>query len=127
MSNKVFIRCFVVFCALLALMSSCSKTDPTVAVIIVKEEVTNDPVNNATVTLSLDPDIYSGQGQTPIPELNKTKTTDQTGRVEFTYDQELIIDVSVVKYSGNDTLQGYGVVKLLAEQTTTKIITIYKD
>ena len=112
---------FIFFTATLV---SCSKeNDPTIGVIIVKD-YENNLINQANVTLSIDEDLRSNQGAYPESSLNRTEQTDAQGRVEFTYDLEAIFDVTVVKYSGNDTLIGQNTIALIRGETITQIVRV---
>ena len=61
-------------------------------------------------------------GTDPIDNLRKQKNTDASGRAEFSYTHEAILDVSVSKTSGNDTYVGNNVIRLLRGKTTTLVV-----
>ncbi len=68
------------------------------------------------VTVALD-QPNSSPGTDPIENLTQTKITDVSGRAEFIYKYEAILDVTVSKISGNDTYEGSGIIRLLKGKT----------
>jgi len=60
----------------------------------------------------------------PNPLLTKSKWTDASGQAEFDYDLEAILNIEVVKYEGNDTLQGINIIRLERGQSITKVVEI---
>lgn len=119
---------FIIFTSFFALslmvLTSCTKeSSPTVGVVIVVDQQKN-PIADARVTLSINDDLVSNQGATPIDELTRTEYTDVQGRVEFTYELEAIFDINIQKLSGNDTLIGQNMIALVRGETVTKRVTI---
>lgn len=104
-----------------ATFSSCEKEKDTIGIIKVVYSNGN-LVNGATVSLSQNNTI---PGTSPIPNLTQSHSTDASGKAEFTYRYEAILDVNVTKTSGNYTYTGSGVIRLLrgkTEQITVEII-----
>ena len=89
--------------------TSCEKEKDTIGIIKVVNS-NGDPMNGVTVVLS---QPNASPGTDPIPDLNQTKTTDVSGRAEFIYKYEAILNVTVSKTSGNDTYEGSGIIRLL--------------
>lgn len=119
---------FIIFTSFLVLsimiLSSCTKeSNPTVGVVIVVDQQ-KSPISDARVTLSINDDLVSNQGATPIGDLTRTEYTDAQGRVEFTYELEAIFDINIQKLSGNDTLIGQNMIALVRGETVTKQVTI---
>ena len=119
---------FIIFTSFLVLsimiLSSCTKeSNPTVGVVIVVDQQ-KSPISDARVTLSINDDLVSNQGATPIGDLTRTEYTDVQGRVEFTYELEAIFDINIQKLSGNDTLIGQNMIALVRGETVTKQVTI---
>jgi hypothetical protein len=93
--------------------TSCEKEKDTIGIIKV---VNSSGQAMSGVTVVLDQQ-NTEPGTDPITNLKQTKTTDASGRAEFIYTYEAILDVSVSKISGNDTYQGSGVIRLLRGKT----------
>ena len=93
--------------------TSCTKEKDTIGIIKVVYSNGN-PVTGATVILDQQ---NTEPGTDPIDNLQQDNTTDASGRAEFRYTYEAILDVSVSKISGNDTYQGSGVIRLLKGKT----------
>ena len=93
--------------------TSCAKEKDTIGVIKV---VSSSGQAMSGVTVVLDQQ-NTEPGTDPIANLKQTKTTDASGRAEFIYTYEAILDVSVSKTSGNDTYEGSGVIRLLRGKT----------
>ena len=111
----------IIFLFFSATFSSCEKEKDTIGIIKVVYSNGN-LVNGATVLLSQNNTI---PGTSPIPNLTQSHSTDASGKAEFTYRYEAILDVNVTKNSGNDTYTGSGVIRLLrgkTEQITVEII-----
>lgn len=111
----------IIFLFFSATFSSCEKEKDTIGIIKVVYSNGN-LVNGATVLLSQNNTI---PGTSPIPNLTQSHSTDASGKAEFTYRYEAILDVNVTKNSGNDTYTGGGVIRLLrgkTEQITVEII-----
>ena len=79
--------------------TSCEKEKDTIGIIKV---VNSSGQAMSGVTVVLDQQ-NTEPGTDPITNLKQTKTTDASGRAEFIYTYEAILDVSVSKISGNDT------------------------
>jgi len=103
-------------------LSSCKKNKDTIGVIIVKD-TNGNTVPGATVVLHQD-GMISPQGQITSPDVRKSDITDASGKAEFTYELEMILNVEVVKVDGNDTYTGSNVIRLLKEKTVTKVVEI---
>jgi len=103
-------------------LSSCQKNKDTIGVIIVKD-TNGNTVPGATVVLHQD-GMISPQGQITSPDVRKSDITDASGKAEFTYELEMILNVEVVKVDGNDTYTGSNVIRLLKEKTVTKVVEI---
>ena len=93
--------------------TSCTKEKDTIGIIKVVYSNGN-PMIGVTVVLDQQNTV---PGTSPIINLKQTKTTDASGKAEFIYKYEAILDVSVSKTSGNDTYQGSGVIRLLRGKT----------
>lgn len=94
----------------------------TKAIIIVKDS-DGDLVSNAQVTLSPG-QIISPGGEYPDPVLTKTHNTDANGEAEFIYELEAILNIEVIKESGNSTYTGVNIIRLIEGLTVTKIVEI---
>ena len=112
---------FLVF--LIGSFVSCTQEDKETKAIIIVKDFQNNTINEAFVRLHQEGQI-SDQGEYTNPSLDRTEQTDQNGRAQFTYDLEAILDVEVVKYNGNDTLEGKGIVRLLQGKTVSETIEI---
>ena len=102
--------------------SSCQKTKDTIGIVIVKDNNGNT-VPGATVVLHQD-GMISPQGSSTSPDVRKSDITDASGKAEFTYELEMILNVEVVKVDGNNTYTGSNVIRLLKEKTVTKVVEI---
>jgi len=98
--------------------TSCEKEEDTVGIIQVVYSNGN-PMIGATVTLN---QTNGAPGTDPIDNLSKSAVTDASGRAEFTYRYEAILDVHVEKTSGNDVYIGNNVIRLLRGKTTTIVV-----
>ena len=83
-------------CLIAAYFSSCSKEKETIGVIIVKNSNGN-AVEGASVRLHQDGQQNS-QGEDVLPGLAQEGETDESGRIQFNYDMEAVLNVDVVKY-----------------------------
>ena len=92
---------------------SCEKEKDTIGIIKVVNS-NGDPMSGVTVVLD---QPNSSPGTDPIENLTQTKETDASGRAEFIYKYEAILDVTVSKTSGNDTYEGSGIIRLLKGKT----------
>ena len=102
----LFIIAFTVFI-------SCTKEKDTIGIIKVVNS-NGQIMSGATVVLDQQ---NTDPGTDPISNLKQTKKTDATGKAEFIYRYEAILDVNVNKTSGNNTYQGSGVIRLLRGKT----------
>ena len=102
-----------VFLLVSTVFISCTKEKDTIGIIKVVYSNGN-PMIGATVVLDQQ---NTEPGTDPIINLKQTKTTDASGRAEFIYKYEAILDVNVNKTSGNDTYEGSGVIRLLRGKT----------
>ena len=102
-----------VFLLISTVFTSCTKEKDTIGIIKV---VSSSGQAMSGVTVVLDQQ-NTEPGTIPIINLKQTKTTDASGKAEFIYKYEAILDVSVSKTSGNDTYQGSGVIRLLRGKT----------
>jgi len=93
--------------------TSCTKEKDTIGIIKVVNS-NGQPMSGVTVVLDQQ---NTEPGTDPILNLRQTKETDASGRAEFIYRYEAILDVSVNKTDGNDTYQGSGVIRLLRGKT----------
>ncbi|MDC0201627.1 hypothetical protein OAJ56_00125 [Flavobacteriales bacterium] len=93
--------------------TSCTKEKDTIGIIKVVNS-NGQPMSGVTVVLDQQ---NTEPGTDPILNLRQTKKTDASGRAEFIYRYEAILDVSVNKTDGNDTYQGSGVIRLLRGKT----------
>ena len=112
----VFLLASIVF-------TSCTKEKDTIGIIKVVYSNGN-PMIGATVVLDQQ---NTEPGTDPILNLRQEEKTDASGRAEFTYRYEAILDVNVSKISGNDTYEGRGVIRLLrgkTEQITIEAVVI---
>ena len=103
----------LVFLLVSTVFTSCTKEKDTIGIIKVVNS-NGQPMSGVTVVLDQQ---NTEPGTDPIANLKQTKTTDASGRAEFIYTYEAILDVSVSKISGNDTYQGSGVIRLLRGKT----------
>ena len=135
MLNRVFKKgLFQIFIAIISIIFiSCEKEEETIGIIIVKD-FNNNTISGATVTLHQDSlfndfGIYVDDPNaiTPSPNapIRRTEKTDANGRVQFTYVLEAILNVEVVKESGNETLSGENVLRLEQGKTVTQIVKIH--
>ena len=102
-----------VFLLVSTVFTSCTKEKETIGIIKVVYSNGN-PVIGATVILDQQ---NTEPGTNPIENLQQENTTDASGRAEFRYTYEAILDVTVTKTSGNDTYEGSGVIRLLRGKT----------
>ena len=103
----------LVFLLVSIVFTSCTKEKDTIGIIKVVNS-SGQAMNGVTVSLDQQ---NTEPGTDPIVNLKQTKTTDASGRAEFIYKYEAILDVNVSKTSGNDTYQGSGVIRLLRGKT----------
>ena len=124
MLNKIFKLGLIGVFALvmMVVVTSCQKEKETIGIIIVKDS-DGDLVENAEVTLSPGQTISSG-GEYPDSDLTKTNETDANGEAQFTYELEAILNVEVIKESGNSTYTGVNIIRLLKGKTITKVVEI---
>tara|TARA_B100001758_G_C18240967_1_gene520513 strand:+ start:415 stop:795 length:381 start_codon:yes stop_codon:yes gene_type:complete len=125
MLNRIFKPILLVGLALVffSTFTSCKKEKETIGVIIVKYSNGN-LVQGANVRLHQDGQISTG-GEPVDPGLaTGWQETDASGRVEFTFDLEAILNVDVVDTVGNDTYAGSDVIRLLKGKTVTKVVEI---
>ena len=125
MLNRIFKPVILVTFVISTVLTigSCQKAKDTVGVIVVKDSNGN-LVSGATVVLHLDSLAENQQGNFYNSNLRKTDITDASGRAEFTYELEAILQVSVTKTQGNNTLTGSNVIRLLKEKTVTQEVRI---
>ena len=103
--------------------TSCEKEKDTIGIIKVVNS-NGDPMSGVTVVLN---QPNASPGTDPIDDLQKEETTDASGRAEFIYKYEAILDVTVSKTSGNDTYKGSGIIRLLTgktEQVTVEAVLV---
>ena len=103
--------------------TSCEKEKDTIGIIKVVNS-NGDPMSGVTVVLD---QPNSSPGTDPIENLTQTKETEASGRAEFVYKYEAILDVTVSKTSGNDTYEGSGIIRLLTgktEQVTVEAVLV---
>ncbi|MDG1718837.1 MAG: hypothetical protein P8H17_03310 [Flavobacteriales bacterium] len=93
--------------------TSCEKEKDTIGIIKVVNS-NGDPMSGVTVVLD---QTNTDPGTDPIENLTQTKETDASGRAEFIYKYEAILDITVSKTSGNDTYEGNGIIRLLTGKT----------
>jgi hypothetical protein len=124
MLNRIFKSFLIgVFALVIAsIATSCQKEKYTIGVIIVKNSVGNT-VSGATVTLHPKDDL-TPQASNINPDLRKTEQTDANGRAEFTYELEAILNINVVAYEGNDTLEVENIIRLEQGKIITKVVEI---
>ena len=126
--------------------TSCEEENETIAVIIVKDG-SGSKVSNARVVLHANPlkqslyaynpdnynslddlvksnldTVYSSTGQNS--NIFRAESTDNNGRVEFTFPLEMVLNVSVLKIDGNDEYLGANIILLTEGVTVTKIVEI---
>ena len=125
MLNKIFKSGLIGVFALVIVIAfaSCQKEKETIGIIIVKD-INQAVVRGASVTLWPDSTI-SPQGTTPDHlSLNKTNKTDANGQVEFTYELEAILNITVTKVDGNSTYTGINIIRLQKGKSVTKVVEI---
>ena len=94
--------------------TSCTKEKDTIGIIKVVNS-NGQAMSGAKVVLDQQ---NTEPGTDPIANLRQVvEKTDASGRAEFRYTYEAILDVSVSKTSGNDTYEGSGVIRLLRGKT----------
>jgi len=126
MLNKIFKQTILTLAAVILcfFFNSCAKEKETIGIVIVKD-VNGNAVKNAFVTLHQDDLPNSPSGQEVLDEIRRENLkTDSNGRVEVIYELEAILNVDVWKPSGNDTLRGTDIIRLLKEKTVTKVVEI---
>ena len=124
MLNTIFKQTNFAFIFSFLLVVSCGKPNETIGIIVVKDS-NNNLVKNAYVTLHQDNLPNSPSGQEVLEEIKRENLrTDANGRVEVIYELEAILNVDVWKPSGNDTLRGTDIIRLLREKTITKTVEI---
>ena len=126
MLNKIFKQTILTLAAVILcfFFNSCAKEKETIGIVIVKD-VNGNAVKNAFVTLHQDDLPNSPSGQEVLDEIRRENLkTDSNGRVEVIYELEAILNVDVWKPSGNDTLIGTDIIRLLKEKTVTKVVEI---
>ena len=105
------------------IFTSCEKQKDTIGIIKVVDS-NGDPMSGVTVVLD---QPNTDPGTDPIDDLSQTKTTDASGKAEFVYKYEAILNVTVSKTSGNDTYEGSGIIRLLigkTEQVTVEAVLV---
>ena len=103
--------------------TACEKEKETIGVVIVKYSNGN-LVNGADVRLHQDGQISTG-GLDVDPDLaTGWQKTDANGRVEFTFELEVILNINVVDTVGNDIYAGTDIIRLLKGKTVTKVVEI---
>ena len=126
MLNKIFKQTILTLAAVILcfFFNSCAKEKETIGIVIVKD-VNGNAVKNAFVTLHQDDLPNSPSGQEVLDEIRRENLkTDSNGRVEVIYELEAILNIDVWKPSGNDTLRGTDIIRLLKEKTVTKVVEI---
>ena len=126
MLNKIFKQIILTLAVVILcfFFNSCAKEKETIGIVIVKD-VNGNAVKNAFVTLHQDDLPNSPSGQEVLDEIRRENLkTDSNGRVEVIYELEAILNVDVWKPSGNDTLIGTDIIRLLKEKTVTKVVEI---
>ena len=111
-------KIFIIFTIISLMMMSCAKEKDTIGIVKVVN-VNGNPISGATVVLNQQ---NGAPGTDPIDNLRQEKTTDNTGKAEFTYTYEAILDVTVSKVDGNDTYTGSNVIRLLRGKTVTQVV-----
>ena len=111
--KKTVLKILSVFLLVSTVLTSCTKEKDTIGIIKVVNS-SGQAMNGVTVVLDQQ---NTEPGTDPIINLKQTKTTDASGKAEFIYKYEAILDVSVSKTSGNDTYEGSGVIRLLRGKT----------
>ena len=112
-----------VFLLVSTVFTSCEKEKDTIGIIKVVNS-NGDPMSGVTVVLD---QTNTDPGTDPIDDLSQTKTTDASGKAEFVYKYEAILNVTVSKTSGNDTYEGSGIIRLLigkTEQVTVEAVLV---
>lgn len=126
MLNKIFKQTILTLAAVILcfFFNSCAKEKETIGIVVVKD-VNGNAVRNAFVTLHQDDLPNSPSGQEVLDEIRRENLkTDSNGRVEVIYELEAVLNVDVWKLSGNDTLRGTDIIRLLKEKTVTKVVEI---
>lgn len=107
---------FIMSLVVSAFFSSCEKEDPTKAVITVFD-ILGAPVAGATVKLDVDP---SATNNTIVSYLPATSTTDGSGKAEFEFKLEAVLNIEV--WNGNDTVTDF--IRLEQGKTIEKSVTL---
>ena len=126
MLNKIFKQTILTLAAVILcfFFNSCAKEKETIGIVIVKD-ANGNAVKNAFVTLHQDDLPNSPSGQEVLDEIRRENLkTDSNGRVEVIYELEAILNVDVWKPSGNDTLRGTDIIRLLKAKTVSKVVEI---
>ena len=113
-------RIIFAFLFITSIFSSCTKEKDTIGIIKVIN-LNGNTIQGATVVL----DQNNGQpGNEDIDKLRQEALTDASGRAEFKYTYEAILDVEVDYENGNTIYEGSGVIRLLRGKTETQTIEI---
>jgi hypothetical protein len=112
------------FLAAFFVISSCNRKDDTIAKVFVYDE-NNDPVSNAEVVLYPEPSESSVGKETIPPD---TAITNSSGEAIFNFNdlyqlgQAGVAVLNVHAYK--DTLEGYGVIQVVEEETSESEVRI---
>ena len=126
MLNKIFKQTILTLAVVILcfFFNSCAKEKETIGIVIVKD-ANGNAVKNAFVTLHQDDLPNSPSGQEVLDDIRRENLkTDSNGRVEVIYELEAILNVDVWKPSGNDTLRGTDIIRLLKAKTVTKVVEV---
>ncbi len=103
-----------------SILFSCNEETNCTAIITV-QDTNGNPVYQAEVWLHQNNQI-SPQGT--ISNLSDFKTTDVNGKTVHVFDLEAVLNIEVYSKSGNDTLTGTNVIRLLKGKTVNKTVEI---
>ena len=125
MLNRIFKPLLLVGLALVfsSTFIACKKEKETIGVVIVKYS-NGALVQGADVRLHQDGQISTGGEPVDANLATGWQKTDATGRVEFTFDLEAILNIDVVDTVGNDIYAGSDVIRLLKSKVVTKVVEI---
>jgi len=95
---------WIIMAVFIAMISfACKKTGPTIAVVTVLNGVTKAPIQGANVTLWQDTAVNNVNGVQS--KVRVTKNTDASGRAEFEFQLEALLNITVIK--DQDTGRSY--------------------
>ena len=122
MLNKILKTSLLVvfFLVFSFIFSSCTKEEPTIAIITVKD-VNGVPLEGADVWLHQNGQI-SPQGE--LSNVSDYQQTDVNGKTTHEFDLEAILNIEAEITIGNNTYTGQNVIRLLRGKTVSKTVEV---